>query len=325
VTNIATHTQQLITAATPHPKPTIILGLSGGPDSVFLLHILNNLRNDGAIDLIAAHLDHQWRPDSVKDVEFCAQLCQKLNVNFISAQASSLATIKNNGSKEELGRKLRRAFFEQTRISHNADLIALAHHRDDQQETFFLRMLRGATLSGLTGMNAIERLYVRPLLHVSKQEIVAYLDTNKIAYVTDPTNISDQYLRNRIRNSLIPAIKQCDTRFDQNFKKTLDHLQAEDEYLQQQTTANFQTIFSLNDTLGHFVGKTKLLADQHPVMQRRIILYWLIQEKVPFTPSADFINEILRFLLSERGGTHQIGQTIMLHKKQQRCWIEKGN
>ena len=127
---------------------TVVVGLSGGPDSVFLLHLLSTKFN---IDLIAAHLDHEWRPDSHKDVEFCRDLAKKYDVPFVTQEISELPiSLKFDGSLEDVGRRARRFFFESICTSHNADLIAVAHHAQDQQETFFIRLLRGASLTGLT-------------------------------------------------------------------------------------------------------------------------------------------------------------------------------
>ena len=145
----------------------IILGLSGGPDSIYLLHKLASLRNTGTIkELIAAHLDHEWRQDSAKDVAFCKQACKSLNVPFVSKKLSEL-NLSFKGSPEEIGRNARRYFLEQIRTKHNADLIALGHHLQDQEETFFIRLIRGTSLSGLCAMWPKKGFYIRPLLQMN--------------------------------------------------------------------------------------------------------------------------------------------------------------
>ena len=161
---------------------------------MFLLHVLNFIQkqntqlnkilktNNPQIKIIATHLDHQWRAESWRDVEFCAQLCQNLEIEFIARKAEELnLEIKFNGSKEELGRKMRRALFAQILKEKNADFIALAHHLQDQQETFFLRLLRGSSLSGLCCMQEIDGNYIRPLLGIDKKDIFEYLDLIEIA------------------------------------------------------------------------------------------------------------------------------------------------
>jgi tRNA(Ile)-lysidine synthase len=173
------------------PNSTIIVGFSGGPDSVCLLTLLAQLQQELNLTIIAAHLDHQWRPESGQDAAWCKEFCQQLaNVLFIAQASSSLnISIKYNGSKEELGRKLRRNFFQQLAQKHNANHIALANHLDDQLETFFIRLIRGGSVTGLAGMQQQDGLYVRPLLHVSKQEILDFLQQHRIPFLTDATNV----------------------------------------------------------------------------------------------------------------------------------------
>ncbi len=301
-------------------SPKIVLGLSGGPDSVFLLHVLHNLQKNDAIKLVAVHLDHQWRQESWRDVEFCKQLCQSLNVEFISRKASELnLNIKPNGSSEEIGRKMRRFLFAQILKEKQADFIALAHHLQDQQETFFLRLLRGTSLSGLSCMRAFDGIYIRPLLGLSKNEILEYLDSSQIKYLTDPTNVSQDYLRNRIRLNVIPSIKQCDSRFDQKFQSTVEHLRSEDDFLKLLAEKEFNNIFVKKD---YWQGSLKKIRLLHSVFVKRVILHWLIREEVSFSLSSKYIDEIIRFLNSNRGGKHQIGHNWIIVKRQDSFWIE---
>ena len=144
----------------------VIVGLSGGPDSVFLLHLLAHKKNHGLVqDVVVAHLDHEWRPNSDEDVQFCHELAKKYDIRLVAAKMSDLSiSLKFNGSKEEVARHARRFFFEQLRKKENADTIALAHHAQDQQETFFIRLIRGASLAGLTAIKPQHGYYIRPLL-----------------------------------------------------------------------------------------------------------------------------------------------------------------
>lgn len=304
-------------------KPKILLGLSGGPDSVFLFHFLKKLHKENKIELIAAHLDHGWRKESANDANFCANLCNEYETPLFTAHANNLVSdFKFNGSKEELGRKLRRTFLENTAKEQNADFIALAHHLQDQQETFFWRIIRGSTLSGLTCMKQLDNQYLRPLLNISKTEILNYLDQNKIEYLIDKTNTSDNYLRNRIRKYVLPAMQKCDERFDQKFESSLKHLQEEETFLKRITQQIFEQVFKQNKTLG-FVGNLKTFQELDIVLQKRTIMFWLITENICFSPSESYLNEILRFLSTENGGNHQLGQSWRLCKKKKHFWIEQ--
>ena len=157
---------------------TLIIGLSGGPDSVYLLHQLVFLQKEKNLTLIAAHLDHEWRKDSSKDTNFCQQLCTPMPVTFICKKASELGlSLDYKGSQEEIGRKLRRYFFEQLAQKYKATAIVLGHHADDQIETFFIRLIRGSTIYGLSSMKEKEGLYKNiwltgPAVCVFKGEII---------------------------------------------------------------------------------------------------------------------------------------------------------
>src|SRR5260221_9609791 len=137
---------------------------------------------------------------------------------------------------------MRRYFFEKVLQEHNADCIALAHHAQDQEETFFIRLIRGSSLTGLTAIKAKHGHYIRPLLETNKSDILAWLHENNIPYATDTTNDSSDYLRNRIRMNVLPALRTCDDRFATNFLSTLNRLQSTEQFLEQLTLKTFEDI-----------------------------------------------------------------------------------
>jgi tRNA(Ile)-lysidine synthetase-like protein len=297
------------------PGSRVILGLSGGPDSLFLLHFLAPMHHAKSIQLIAAHLDHEWRANSHEDVLFCKQVCEQLNIPFVHAKLSELPlTAKPNGSKEEYARKARRLFFEKIKQEQAADLIALAHHQQDQQETFFIRLMRGATPTGLTCMRAKDGVYIRPLLETDKADILAYLEQHGITALQDPSNSSLDFLRNRIRHIVLPALEQSDTRSAQNIKRAIDHLQETETFL---TTLTLQT-FALLATQ----EEEKLKVDLNffracdPFMQSRLLMHWLITARVPFTPTHALLQEITRFLKQPESKSHAIHPQWRIIKKQ---------
>jgi tRNA(Ile)-lysidine synthase len=297
------------------PHTTVVVGLSGGPDSVFLLHVLTYLAPMLGITIIAAHLDHEWRLDSAQDVLFCKTLCQKLGVLLVSKKASELTrSAKYNGSKEALGRYMRRHFLETTATAYNAEAIALAHHQDDQQETFFIRLFRGTSLTGLAGMRSKHGLYIRPLLSIHKSAILAYLHKHGITYLYDSTNADNRFLRNRIRNALIPALKACDSRFDQSFKKTLIHIVQTEQFIEEITETTFKAIAQEIDGV-IWLDKEKFFACNH-FLHIRLLLRWLYCAHVPFTPTTAFLNEIYRFLEQSNSQSHAVSTTWYIVKKQ---------
>ncbi len=304
-------------------QSVIVLGLSGGPDSVFLFHVLAELHQHHTIKLIAAHLDHEWRAQSAQDVEFCRDMAHKLNIHFVTAKISELinAAAKFNGSKEEFGRNMRRIFLEKIRKEHNADLIALAHHAQDQQETFFIRLIRGSSLTGLTAMKPKYGVYIRPLLEINKVDILTYLDNHPIPYLVDPTNIEPEFLRNRIRTTVLPALQACDSRFDKNFLNTLHRLQETETFLEQLTAETFDTIATYEQEK-HFINLKELLNVHHVVLYR-ILIHWLLLEKVPFTPTQGFLDEIIRFFKQPGSKEHKIHEAWILVKKKESVHIQR--
>lgn len=278
----------------------VIVGLSGGPDSVYLAHQLVRIKDEYNLAIIAAHLDHEWRSESGNDVLFCKNLCEQLGIAFVSKKASELSSsFKYNGSKEEVGRKLRRYFFESLQEEYNASAIILGHHQDDQFETFFIRLIRGTTVSGLTGIQEQSSCYLRPLLSVSKKSILLYLQKNKIDFLHDATNDSNDFLRNRIRNNLIPVLEKCDSRAKNNTIRIMNQLQETEEYLQQETNKQYKRIFE--DTIMNISLFQKLCV----FMQKRIITQWICQDAQDFILTETFIIEILRFLTHPHNPSHK--------------------
>lgn len=308
-------------------KPHVLLGLSGGPDSIFLLYFLNHLKTQNLINITAAHLNHGWREDACRDEKLCEETCEKLGVKLITGHAKEFSKpAQKNRSLEALGRSLRQQFYSKTKNDLKCDYVALAHHLDDQQETFFIRLIRGSSLSGLTGIKPVQQLkkydltIIRPLLSTPKEEIVEYLTKNKILYAKDPTNKSDNFLRNRIRNYIIPACKQVDPRFSQTFEQTRAALTQENEYLETICKETFEKIFF--EEKNCFVGNKKEFLDLDQNIQARLIISWLAQAQAPFTPSTGFFKEVVRFLETEHGGSHQINEKWRIQKQKNRFWLE---
>ncbi len=307
-------------------KSTVIIGLSGGPDSVYLLHQLVALREEERFTLIAAHLDHEWRSSSNADATFCKDLCKQLAVTLVNAKASELNhNYEYQGSQEELGRNIRRFFFKQLMTEHKANYVALAHHKDDRIETFFINLIRGTTITGLCGMKSIDlqngHSVIRPLMNVDKAEILNYLNTHKLSYCIDPTNESDTYLRNRIRSHVLPALYACDSRSKEQTLRTITSLQETELFLQTITTESLQQV-SIASTEGSKLD-LKLFFDLEPFLQKRVIKAWLSTHIAGHRSSQAFFDEILRFLASPRGGTHELSPSWKLVKKQNSFWIEQ--
>jgi tRNA(Ile)-lysidine synthase len=296
----------------------IIVGLSGGPDSVFLLHVLKHLQEDRALTIIAAHLDHEWRSNSHEDALFCEQLARSLDIELVTKKYSDFDAPKYNGSREAQARTVRNAFFEQLAAEKNCSHIALGHHADDQQETFFIRLIRGSSLSGLAGMRAQQGKYVRPLLETKKEDILAYLSAHNIPYRIDETNTSNTFLRNRIRNNCLPTLLATDDRTYDNFSKTIKQLQQADAALEHIAQSILQSITVTQNDDAWICIPTLLEQPIH--LGNRIIVQWLIENRVPFTISESLLHEIRRFL-AHGSGKHQLGEQWAVVKKNNKARI----
>jgi len=318
ISNIKTKILNLTTKTSEKPK--IVLGLSGGADSTFLFYILKELHHEDKINLIAAHLNHGWRDEAIIDETFCKNLCLTNKIEVIIANANEFTIkIKQNGSKEEYGRKLRRYFLNEVLKNNSADYIALAHHQQDQQETFFWRIIRGSTLNGLTCMKESEGNLIRPLLNLSKNEILTFLKKNNLKFIEDESNFSEAFLRNRIRKHVIPAMNKCDSRFEKKLNDTIKMLQEEEAFLDHLTLEQFEKTFKKENN--KLIGNLNYFKALNPVLQKRLIIKWLCSENVKFQISNNYLNEILNFLYSKEGGTHQINQSWNIVKKQKQFWI----
>jgi tRNA(Ile)-lysidine synthase len=299
---------------------TIIVALSGGPDSIFLLYALDRLKTTYNLSLIAAHLDHQWRNESHDELLFCKKTAEQLSIMFVSEQACNLPNhLRVKGSKEATGRNMRRHFLQTVAERYHADAIALGHHAQDQQETFFIRLIRGTSLSGLCGMKEQDGIFIRPLLSCNKSDILTYLEQKNIAYVTDQSNQSPDYLRNRIRKEVISALHACDQRFEHNFARTQKKITEAELFLTAETTKLFANVSNISESL--FIIDLKKLFSQHVFMQKRIVVQWLIMQKVPCVMTEQFIDEIIRFLQKPAGKIHRLHEQWGIEKKRHKAFI----
>jgi tRNA(Ile)-lysidine synthase len=202
---------------------TIIVGVSGGPDSVALLYSLNSLKQESGIKLHVAHLDHMLRPCSFKDAEFVKGLAGRLKLPVTVGRAN-LKKTAGKGSLEEAYRNARLEFLFRVARRQGAKKIALGHNLDDQAETVLMRLIRGAGLYGLSAILPKRKIYgfmiIRPLIEVRRKEIEAYLKRKKIGFCVDETNKQDIYFRNKLRNRLLPLLER---EYNKNIKEILSN------------------------------------------------------------------------------------------------------
>jgi tRNA(Ile)-lysidine synthase len=220
----------------------VVAGISGGPDSIFLLYLLEKL----PIKIIVAHVNHQLRKESDSEEQFVSKLCahnghtHPLSSTILFAPLT--ANIKSLSQKskqglEETGRKIRYEFFNKLAKKNQAKFIITAHHADDNLETIILNFARGASLQGLTGMQELETnsttsaSLLRPLLTISKKQILDFLKFKKLKFCVDKSNNSLVYKRNFIRHKIIPLLKEINPSISDTLAKNTENLREINEFL----------------------------------------------------------------------------------------------
>jgi tRNA(Ile)-lysidine synthase len=217
---------------------TVLIALSGGPDSVCLSVVLSRLSRRFRLKLHALYVDHGLRPEETpEETAFCEGFCQDLHIPFRPLSIEVKAYAKEEGKNlQEAARELRyRALDEEARRVH-AGVIALGHTLDDQAETFLMRLLRGSGPFGLAGIPPVRANIVRPLVECQKEEILAFLEKEKVRFVVDSSNFKDDYLRNRVRTSLIPLLREMNPNISRTLGQTAEIFREEERYFQAEVT-----------------------------------------------------------------------------------------
>jgi tRNA(Ile)-lysidine synthase len=225
---------------------SVLIGLSGGPDSVCLLHILHDIRDAFKLTLNAVYVDHGLRPDETgQEISFCKRRCEDLDVPFVtkSIDVKSYAR-EQKMNVQEAARLLRYWTFDQAAHEMNAAKIALAHTSDDQAETLLMRLFRGSGPRGLAGIPPVRKNIVRPLIETERKDIERFLDDRKIGFMVDSSNAKEHYLRNRIRLSLVPLLKELNPDITETLSKTAEILRDEEKYFEFIVTKTLMKLIS---------------------------------------------------------------------------------
>ena len=266
----------------------LLVAVSGGPDSVSLLHLLCEFKNEWDLHLEVAHLQHGIRGNAAQqDAMFVERLAEELKLPFHmrAVDLPRLRSAAGRGNLEALARAERYRFFAELVASRKLSKVATAHTQDDQAETVLMWFLRGAGLRGLGGMAPLQQIHipseksssltvVRPLLDISKTDVLHYLSTRSIAYCTDQTNQDRTYLRNWIRLELLPKIRaRAGDGVSARVSQQAGLVRDEDALLHTLTLQTYGSVFADGELL------RSALLKQPKALQRRILRYWIEQAR----------------------------------------------
>jgi tRNA(Ile)-lysidine synthase len=252
------------------PGNGVVVGISGGPDSTVLLHVLHQLREERDIWMTAVHVNHGLRgEESIHDAEFARGQAEELGIPFQLVNLSSLG--EASGSIQQRARDARYLQLRRIASSCGARRIALGHHADDSIEWALMNLIQGSGLSGLRGIPPVREEVIRPLIRIRKSEILAYLAQRGIPYVEDSSNCSLSYLRNRIRHTLIPFLEEhFNPRVKEALWRILSIAALEDEYLAKEAERWFtQALVGQKD--GILRMDRAVVTKTHPAIQARVI------------------------------------------------------
>ena len=254
----------------------IVLGVSGGPDSMCMLDMMRELKEEKNInfEIYVAHVNHMIREEAIDDEKYVQNYCLKHNIEFFvkRVDVQKIANDKKIGT-EEAGRKVRYDFFEEVLQKTGSNKIAIAHNKNDKIETIIMHLLRGSGLSGLKGIEPIrDNKYIRPLIECERQEIEQYCKNRKLQPRIDKTNFENEYTRNKIRNIVIPYIKK---EFNPNIIQTLSRLSEvatdESNYIDLQTQRIYNKLL-IEKTDKQIILKLKEFNQQEKLIQKRLVL-----------------------------------------------------
>ena len=251
---------------------TILVGFSGGPDSVCLLNALHEIAESFSLTIYAAHLNHNLRGmESNEDASFAVNFTRKHNIACVvkSIEVAEYAS-RTGVSLEMAGRICRYRFFEEVAEKSGIDKIAVGHHLNDQAETLLMNLIRGSGLEGLTGIPAVREKIIRPLIQCRREEIIDYCHRYNLPYRIDATNQETDFFRNKIRNRIIPEMEIFRPNLMESMGKTIELLEQDRDYIEEVVEAKYQDAVrfkSLECISLDYVTVSK----EHPAVVSRIL------------------------------------------------------
>ena len=270
---------------------TVLCAVSGGVDSMALLHVLSELKEQMGFSLCAAHYDHKLRgEESQRDADFVASYCKRREIPFLLGEGDVAEEAKRQGQGiEETARRMRYAFLEDAAQKAKASRIVTAHHADDNVETLLLRLVRGSGLRGLVGIPPVRGSIVRPLLHTSRQEIEDYVRYNGVPFVEDSSNQDHRFARNRLRHEVLPILQEMNPKLSHSVAATIRSLREDQAYIEARSLELFRETHPAEDGI---VIPTNCLGMVPKALAVRVIQRMLEEIEAP-APNQIHINGII--------------------------------
>jgi len=261
----------------------IVVGVSGGPDSITLLNVLLNIKEELNFNITVAHINHMIRPEADEETKYVENFCIEKNIQcFVKKEKVEEIAKNNKVGTEEAGREIRYAFFDEVLENVKANKIATAHNANDNAETVLMNIIRGSGTSGLKGIEAIrEDKYIRPLIECTRDEIEQYCEERNLQPKIDKSNMENIYTRNKTRNLLIPYIKE---NFNPNIISSLNRLSElalmENQFIEKKVKEAYSEVL-LEELLGNkaLQNKNVVILDLKKfnkldlVIKNRLMLY----------------------------------------------------
>ena len=300
----------------------VVVGLSGGADSVSLIAVLKELQPEYSLRLYAVHLNHNIRGEEAdRDEEFVRRLCRKLDVELFVFSRDVAASAKELSlTVEEAGRRIRYELFNKVLKETKSTRIAVAHNMNDNAETLLMRLSRGTGMKGLGGILPVRDNIIRPLIETSRQDIEAYCARKGLDYCTDSTNLSTDYTRNKIRLELLPWLRDnLNPSIYDALNKTAGFLSEEDSYLDSLGAEAYKVC-----SLGNKALSCQTLSEYDPVIRRRVLRLFF-REYVPSLKdiSADHISALMSIAEGKSGRSADLPYGLRARREYDRLILEK--
>lgn len=298
------------------PNSRILVGVSGGPDSICLLKVLNQLSDDYRIRLYAFHLNHKLRgKESDGDAKFVKEFCRNLRVPY---RTKTIAVRdyaqKMKLSLEHAAREIRYQVLERERKRWQCDKIAMGHNANDNAETVFINLVRGTGTRGLAGIPPVRNRIIRPLIKIERDSIIEYLKKNRIDYRIDSTNIDSKIRRNFIRNKIIPKLKRLNPNLIETITRFVDIVREEDKYFNQLAEQVAKMVVIKRTKQGMLLDNKAFLS-YNLTLRRRVLK--LLRPELGF----DKIEQILEVSGNKSIGKTELEPKLVAQREYERLYI----